>query len=72
MTEPVDLWAPDRAAAKARARQAAQAARTRGTHTTKPYLPEHLTEPRRCAGCQGTLAQDEHERHPGCQEAQTA
>ena len=29
-------------------------------------LKDRRNPPRRCAGCQGTLAQDEHERHPGC------
>jgi hypothetical protein len=31
-------------------------------------LKDRRNPPRRCAGCQGTLAQNEHERHPGCQE----
>jgi hypothetical protein len=29
-------------------------------------LKDRRNPPRRCAGCQGTLAQNEHDRHPGC------
>ena len=66
----------NRAAAKEHARRAAASARQhakyRASITALPHLDD---QPRKCSGCGGTLAQDEHQAgaHPGCeQETQTA
>jgi hypothetical protein len=70
MTDSPDLWTPDVATLKEQARAAAARAkyadptgyRRQAGMVTLPQLADAP----KCAGCGGTLAQDEHERHPGC------
>lgn len=60
---------PPAAESKARAHEAAQAALNRWRsrpHTTDQGTIIGRTQPPTCTGCGGTLAQDEHDRHPGC------